>query len=124
MFEKTFLVTFHDCNGAPLGECRVAPGKAAISPRVHAPKGWRFDHWAPQVSYVLADIQTFAVYVPKEYPVTFLSETGALLKREYVRHGKDATPPPYACKRKGRPSWSGRTTNIQRAQVFRAMFEG
>ena len=114
---------FYDYNGAFLGECHVAPGKAATGPAVHPPKGWRFDRWEPQVSFVLANTRAFATYAPKEYPVMFLSETGTVLKREYVSHGKDATPPPYFCKRKGQPSWSGRTTNIQRAQVFRAIFK-
>ena len=124
MLEKTYQVAFYDDNGTLLGECRVTPGKAAACPAIRPPKGWRFDRWEPQVNFVLADTRAFAVYVPKEYPVTFLSETGAVLKREYVPHGKDATPPQYACKRKGQPNWNGRTTNIQRAQVFRAVFEG
>ena len=124
MFEKTFRVEFVDANGAPLGDCRVAPGMAAQCPATRPPKGYRFDRWEPQVSYVLSDLRTVAVYVPKEYPVTFVSETGAVLKREYVPHGKDATPPQYFSASRGRPAaWSGRTTNIQRPQVLYAVFE-
>jgi hypothetical protein len=113
-----YRVTFWDANGAFLGECCVPHGKTAFPPEKPCPpKGWRFDRWEPQVSYVLCHTQTQAVYVPCEYLVTFLSETGAVLKREYVPHGKDATPPAY------RPcaAWSGRVTNIQRPQVFYAV---
>jgi len=124
MFEKTFRVEFYDANGACLGDCRTAPGMAAAGPAVTPPRGYRFDRWEPQVSYVLADTRAVAVYVPKEYSVTFVSETGAVLKREYVPHGKDANPPQYVSKNRNRPAvWSGRTTNIQRPQVFRAVFE-
>ena len=120
MLEKTYHVLFFDANGTCLGECRAAPGKAAKPPAVRPPKGWRFDRWEPQVAFITADTRAVAVYVPKEYPVTFLSESGRVLKREYVPHGKDATPPKYV---KGRPAnWIGRTTNIQRPQVFRAVF--
>ena len=124
MLGRTFKVQFFDFNGVYLGECRVLPGKAAQGPAVSPPKGWRFDRWEPHTCFVTADMKVFAVYAPKEYPVTFLSENGTVLKREYVPHGKDATPPQYISKGKGRPAnWSGRTTNIQRPQVFRAVFE-
>ena len=123
MLGKTYHVEFFDANGAFLGECRAALGKQARAPVPRPPKGWRFDHWEPQVIYVTGNTRARAVYAPKEYPVTFLSETGALLKREYVPHGKDAHPPQYISKAKGCPAnWSGRTTNIQRPQVFRAVF--
>jgi len=124
MLEKTYRVDFFHANGAFLGGCRVSPGQSARWPLPTPPKGWRFDRWEPQVSFVLADTRATAVFVPKEYPVTFLSETGAVLKREYVPHGQDATPPPYISKTKGCPaSWSGRITNIQHPQVFCAVFE-
>jgi len=120
MLGKTYLVEFFDANGVFLGEYRVAPGKMAQGPAVHPPKGWRFDRWEPHVCFVTADMKVFAIYAPKEYPVTFLSENGTVIKREYVPHGKDANPPQHI---KGRPvNWSGRTTNIQRPQVFRAVY--
>jgi len=122
---KTYRVEFFDQNGARLGECRVPYGSAAAPPRPpRPPKGWRFDRWEPQVCYVQGNLRATAVYAPKEYPVTFVSETGRVLKREYVPHGRDATPPPYFSQAKGRAaSWNGRTQNIQRAEVFRAVFE-
>lgn len=122
--KKTYCVTFYDYNGAFLGECRTASGQAACGPVVAPPKGWRFDRWEPQVSYVTANTRAIALYVPKEYLVTFLSEHGTVLKREYVPHGKDANPPQYISNHKGLPAnWSGRTTNIQRPQVLHAVFE-
>ena len=126
MLLMTYRVEFFDADGAFLGERRVPPGKTALplAPQPRPPKGWRFDRWEPQVSYVYSNVRAVAVYTPKEYLVTFLSETGAVLKREYVPHGKDATPPPYYSQSRGRPAaWSGRTTNIQRPQVLYAMFE-
>jgi len=122
---KTYRVEFFDQNGARLGERRVPYGHAAEPPTPpRPPKGWRFDHWEPQVCYVQGNISAVAVYAPKEYPVTFVSETGLVLKREYVPHGRDATPPQYYSQAKGRAaSWNGRTQNIQRAEVFRAVFE-
>ena len=118
-------VKFYDAKGKLLGERHVPRGAAASSPvPPRPPKGWRFDHWEPQVSFVLSDLCVRAVYAPKEYAVTFISETGAVLKREYVPHGKDATPPLYVSINRGRPAaWSGRTTNIQRPQAFYAVFE-
>lgn len=124
MLRKTYTVEFYDANGAFLGKSEVPAGQTARGPVPKPPKGWRFDRWEPQVAFVISDLQTMAVYAPKEYPVTFLSETGVVLKREYVPHGKDATPPQYVSKTRGCPAtWSGRTTNIQRPQVFCAFFE-
>jgi len=122
---KIYRVEFFDQNGVRLGERRVPYGYAADPPAPpRPPKGWRFDRWDPQICYVQGNISTVAVYVPKEYPVTFVSETGRVLKREYVPHGRDATPPTYFSKTKGRAvSWNGRTQNIQRAEVFSAVFE-
>ncbi|MDR2753919.1 MAG: hypothetical protein LBB50_06390 [Oscillospiraceae bacterium] len=120
----TCLVEFYDYNGAFLGQCRVFRGQAAPYPAMpRPPKGWRFDCWEPQVCYVTENTRTQAVYIPKEYLVTFVSETGAVLKREYVPHGHDAAPPQYVSKTKDHPViWNGRTQNIQRPQVFRAVF--
>jgi len=122
---KTYCVEFFDQNGARLGECRVPFGSAAIPPVLpRPPKGWRFERWEPQICYVQGDMQTIAVYAPKEYPVTFVSETGRVLKREYVPHGRDATPPPYFSPARGvHATWSGRTQNIQRPEIFCAVFE-
>ena len=122
---KTYRVKFYGAGGVFLGECRVAFGCAAKAPAPpRPPKGWRFDRWEPQVCYVQSDVRAVAVYAPKEYPVTFLSETGRVLKREYVPHGSDATPPQYISQTKGRPAgWNGPTQNIQRAETFRAVFE-
>ena len=123
----TYRVEFFDADGAYLGERRVPPGQTALplAPRPRPPKGWRFDRWEPQVSYVYSNVRALAVYTPKEYLVTFLSETGAVLKREYVPHGHDAAPPQYFSKAKNcAAAWSAPTTNIQRPQVFCAMFEG
>ena len=126
MLEKLCRVAFYDWNGMFLGERLVpygAPAKPPAQPR--PPKGWRFDHWEPQVSFVLSDMHATAVYVPREYLVTFLSETGAVLKRQYVPHGQDAAPPPYFSKTRGRAaSWNAPTTNIQRPQVFCPVFDG
>ena len=120
----TYRVEFFDADGAFLGERRVPPGQTALplAPRPRPPKGWRFDHWEPQVSYVYSNVRAVAVYTPKEYLVTFLSETGAVLKREYVPHGQDAVPPRYSPG--GSPvRWNGRTQNIQRPQAFSAVIE-
>jgi hypothetical protein len=120
----TYRVEFFDADGAFLGERRVPPGQNAqpMAPAPRPSKGWRFDHWEPQVSYVHANVRAVAVYTPKEYLVTFLSETGAVLKREYVPHGHDAAPPRYSPG--GNPvRWNGRTQNIQRPQAFCAMIE-
>ena len=119
-------VKFYDAKGKFLGEHHVPRGAAASSPvPPRPPKGWRFDHWEPQVSFVLSDMCARAVYAPKEYLVTFLSETGTVLKQEYVPHGQDAAPPHYYCKTKGcAASWNAPTKNIQRTQVFCAIFEG
>ncbi|MDR0532021.1 MAG: hypothetical protein LBG83_08155 [Oscillospiraceae bacterium] len=121
---KTYRVEFFDANGMPLGECRAVYGSAAHPPKApHPPKGWRFDHWEPEVCFVRSNLRSVAVYAPKEYLVTFMSETGTVLKREYVPYGGDATPPQYhACGRAAR--WSGPTQNIRRAETFRAQFEG
>ena len=126
MLEKLCRVQFYDYNGTFLGERLVPYGAAAKPPaRPRPPKGYRFDCWEPQVSFVFSDVRTMAVYVPKEYLVTFLSETGAVLKREYVPHGQDAAPPQYFSKTKGCAAlWNAPTTNIQRPQVFCAVFEG
>jgi hypothetical protein len=122
---KTYRVEFFDHGGAYLGERHVPFGAAATPPMPQrSPKGWRFDHWEPQVCYVMGNTRTVAVYAPKEYPVTFVSETGQVLKREYVPHGRDATPPHYVSPSKGcAAAWNGRTQNIQRAEVFQAVFE-
>jgi len=120
----TYRVEFFDADGAFLCERRVPPGQNALplAPAPRAPKGWRFDHWEPQVSYVYSNVRAVAVYVPKEYLVTFLSETGAVLKREYVPHGHDAVPPRY--NPDGSPvRWNGRIQNIQRPQAFCAVIE-
>ena len=120
----TYRVEFFDADGAFLGERRVPPGHTALplAPRPRPRKGWRFDHWEPQVSYIYSNVRAVAVYTPKEYLVTFLSETGAVLKREYVPHGHDAVPPRYSPG--GSPArWSGRTQNIQRPQAFCAVIE-
>ena len=121
--EKICRVEFFDWNGAFLGESTVprgAPARPPAQPR--PPKGWRFDHWEPQVSFVLSDMRTTAAYLPREYLVTFLSETGTVLKREYVPHGQDAVPPRYSPG--GSPvRWNGRTQNIQRPQAFSAVIE-
>jgi len=126
LLKRPCRVEFYDYNGAFLG-ARLAPkgGAAQAPPRPRPPKGWRFDHWEPQVAFVLSDTRATAVYLPKEYLVTFLSETGAVLKREYVPHGQDAAPPLYFSKTKGRAaSWSAPTKNIRRTQVFCALFDG
>jgi hypothetical protein len=125
LFEKTYKVDFFDANGAYLGHKRVRHGRNAQSPiPPKPPKGYRFDHWEPQVAYVLADTRTTAVYAKKEYLVTFLSETGAVLKQDYVEHGCDAEPPYYYSKQRCQtPTWNGRLTNIQRATVFCAIFD-
>ena len=120
----TYRVEFFDADGAFLGERRVPPGQTAqpMAPQPRPSKGWRFDHWEPQVTYVYSNVRAVAVYTPKEYLVTFLSETGAVLKREYVPHGHDAAPPCYSPA--GRPvNWNGRTQNIQRPQAFCAVIE-
>ena len=122
--DRICRVEFFDQAGAYLGERYVPRGARAKPPKTpRPPKGWRFDHWEPQVSYVLADVRTTAIYAPKEYLVTFVSETGAVLKREYVPHGQDAAPPLYSTKGRA-ASWNAPTTNIQRPQIFCAMFEG
>jgi len=117
-------VEFYDQAGSYLGERFVPRGDSAKPPHApRPPRGWRFDHWEPQVAFVLADTRATAMYAPKEYLVTFVSETGAVLKREYVPHGHDAAPPPYSTR--GRAAcWNAPTTNIQRPQVFCAMVEG
>ncbi len=116
-----FKVEFYDAKGKLLSECRVQPGQAAPAPKPpRAPKGCRFDRWEPQVSFVQSNLKTFAVYTPKEYLVMFLSETGDVLKREYVEHGQDAVPPQYSPF--GRPvRWNGTTRNIRRNQAFCAV---
>jgi hypothetical protein len=125
VLEKTYKVDFYDANGVYLGQKRVRHGKTAQSPKPPVPpKGWRFDHWEPQVAFVLCNVRTVAVYSPKEYLVTFLSETGIVLKQEYVPHGQNAAPPHYYSKSKGRKAaWNGSTRNIQRPCVFCAVFE-
>ncbi|MDR1927957.1 MAG: hypothetical protein LBQ33_04890 [Oscillospiraceae bacterium] len=125
MLEKTYKVEFFDANGKYLGQKRVRHGRTALCPQPpRPPKGWRFDHWEPQVAFVLKDTVATAVYAPKEYLVTFLSESGVVLKQEYVAHGQDATPPYYYSKKKGRPAaWNGSTRNIQHPCVFCAVFE-
>ncbi|MCL2105587.1 MAG: hypothetical protein FWH26_00745 [Oscillospiraceae bacterium] len=125
MLEKTYKVEFFDANGTFLGDKRVRHGKTAQAPAApQPPRGWRFDHWEPQVAFVLSDVQTMAVYSPKEYLVTFLSETGVVLKQEYVAHGHNATPPYYYSKLKGKSAcWNGSIRNIQRSCVFCAVFE-
>ena len=125
MLEKTYKVEFYDANGAFLGNKRVRHGKTAQAPlQPSPPKGWRFDHWEPQVAFVLNDVRTVAVYTPKEYLVTFLSETGVVLKQDYVPHGQNAVPPHYYSKGKGKmANWNGSTRNIQRPCVFCAVFE-
>ncbi len=123
MLEKTYKVEFYDANGTFLGNRRVRHGKTAQAPTPpNPPKGWRFDHWEPQVAFVLSDVRTVAVYTPKEYLVTFLSETGIVLKQEYVLHGQNAVPPHYYAKGQ-MANWNGSTRNIQRPCVFCAVLE-
>jgi hypothetical protein len=126
VLEKTYKVDFFDANGMFLGQRRVRHGKTAQAPKTPSPpKGWRFDHWEPQVAFVLADVRTQAVYTPKEYLVTFLSETGIVLKQEFVPHGQNAAPPHYYSKIKGKMAgWSSSTRNIQRPCVLFATFDG
>ena len=125
MLEKTYKVEFFDANGSYLGDKRVRHGRTAKAPTPpQPPRGFRFDHWEPQVAFVLSDVRTVAVYSQKEYLVTFLSETGVVLKQEYVLHGHNATPPYYYSKTKSRPAaWNGSLRNIQRPCVFCAVFE-
>ena len=120
----TYRVEFFDADGSFLGERRVPPGQSALrlAPPPRPPKGWRFDHWEPQVSYVYANVRAVAAYAPQEHLVIFLSETGTVLKREYVPHGHDADPPRYSPG--GAPArWNGRTQNIRRPQAFCAVME-
>ncbi|MDR1465030.1 MAG: hypothetical protein LBJ11_07010 [Oscillospiraceae bacterium] len=122
MLEKTFHVTFYDAQGGCLRRCKVRHGRAAKAPEAPSPpEGWQFERWEPQVAFIMADACAYPVYRRQEHLVTFLSETGAVLKQELVLHGQDASPPYYSSGR-GSAAWDDSTADIRASRVFRAVF--
>lgn len=89
-----YTVTFLDAFGATLKTQKVYKGDAAEAPEAPEISEKAFDRWDADFSAVTGDLTVRPVYVAAaEYTVTFLDETGALIEKVTVMHGKGATAP-------------------------------
>lgn len=89
-----YTVTFLDAFGATLKTQKVYKGDAAEAPEAPEISEKAFDRWDSDITNITADLTVRPIYVAAaEYTVTFLDETGALIEKVTVMHGKGATAP-------------------------------
>lgn len=89
-----YTVTFLDIYGQTIKAEKVYKGDGATAPQAPDIKDKSFDRWDTDFSVVTGDITVRPVYVSAaEYTVTFLDETGAVLKTQTVVHGYAAEAP-------------------------------
>ena len=102
--EKTYYtVTFKDWDGIILKAETVEEGKSATPPANPSREGYEFIGWDKDYTNVQSDLTITALYKQNEggsseeeiiyYTVRFLDWNDALLSKQTVEKGKDATPP-------------------------------
>ncbi|MBQ3546369.1 MAG: InlB B-repeat-containing protein [Lachnospiraceae bacterium] len=88
-----YTVKFVGWNGTVLKTETVEYTNDATAPEAPAREGYNFSHWSLDYTNVSSNLEVVAVYVAKEYTVTFVDSDGAVLSTQTVKHGEGATAP-------------------------------
>lgn len=88
-----YTVKFIGWNGAVLKTETVIYQNDATAPTPPEREGYVFDRWSHDFTNVSSNLDVTAIYIQKEYTVTFVDSDDSVLKTETVKHGNAATPP-------------------------------
>lgn len=93
---KEYTVSFLDWDGRVLKTEKVQEGKSANPPQNPVREGYEFVGWSLPFDAVYSDLTINANYKPvqKTFEVLFLDWDERVLKKETVKEGESATPPP------------------------------
>lgn len=85
--EFNYTLTFFDYNGYVLGQKIVSPGILVIPPEVPNRKGYDFLEWDTNLEEVNTDLEVTAIYLIKNYSVTFNDIEGNSIANETIDYG-------------------------------------
>lgn len=96
-YEKAYIVTFVDFDGAVLKQETVKNGGNATAYEFGSaelpPEGYNRTGWDKSFDNITGDITVFATYERKVYTVTFYMPDGSLIETKKVEHGTDVEEP-------------------------------
>lgn len=89
-----YTVTFLNKDGGKIADVAVEANTTAVAPEAPVVEGWTFTGWDEDITNVMADLTTTAIYQANTYEVVFFdSKDNTLLTLSGVVHGSTVTAP-------------------------------
>lgn len=88
-----YTVRFIGWDGTTLKTEQVEYTNDATAPTPPIREGYDFDKWSRGYTNVGSDLEVTAVYVQKQYTVTFVDSDNTVISTQTVKHGEPATVP-------------------------------
>ena len=89
-----YTVTFLNKDGGKIADVAVEANATAVAPEAPVIEGWTFIGWDEDITNVIADLTTTAIYQANTYEVVFIdNKDNTLLTLSGVVHGSTVTAP-------------------------------